>query len=349
MSRQTETDGGDREFVAFVAHVPGLLEELVEEIRDDWDGSPLLVITSGQDAVDASILTGAGEERLEAIVDAFGESESVPKAAALMLSSPLVTSSGPEPGLAMLSVFCTDAAAREEWLYGQLGAGPHGAAEITELPDDVDVQMLPSATTDLIRDLLIACASVTDKSELDPQSFEPLLEEAKATLRRRSGATRAPGFMAEAIRALEDDLLNNMFGWSGEPCVVQWSGRHQMISPGLLQGETAAERLDAMRQLFEMDLPSSVLIARLVEGEPADGVVAITVLDDRGDHMTWRARVTSDADDGVTLTGRVQEEVGLDDLEAVARKLLKVSAKVLSGELDPETDEWRRAATSPDT
>ena len=155
--------------------------------------------------------------------------------------------------------------------------------------------------------------------------------------------------MVEAMRALEDDLLNNMFGWSGEPCVVQWSGRHQMISPGMLHGETAAEQLDAMRQLFEMDLPSSVLIARLIEGEPADGVLAMTVLDDRGDRMACRARVTSDADDVVTLTGRVEEEVGRDDLEAVAWELLKVSAKVRSGELDPENDEWRRAATSPDT
>ena len=192
MPRQTEPDGGDRKFLAFVEDVPGLLEELVEEIRHDWDGSPLLVITSGQDSVDAFILTGTGEDRLEAIVDAFGDSESVPEAAVLVLSSPLVTSGGLEPGRAVLSVYCADAAAREKWLFGQLGAGPHGAAEITQLPDDVDVQMLPSATTDLVRDLLIACANVPDGSELDPRSFEPLLEEARATIRRRAGATPAP-------------------------------------------------------------------------------------------------------------------------------------------------------------
>jgi hypothetical protein len=349
--RQTEPDGGDREFLAFVEHVPELLEELVEEIRDEWDGSPLLVITSGQDAVDAFILTGTGEERLEAIVGAFAESASVPEAAALMLSSPLVTSRGLEPGRAVLTVFCADAAAREEWLFGQLGAGPTGAAEITELPDDVDVQMLPSATTDLVRDLLVGCAKVPDGSELDPRSFEPLLEEAKATLHGRARATPGRSFISDAMSALEHDLLNNMFGWSGEPCVVQWSGQHQMISPGILQGETAAEQLDAMRQLFEMDLPSSVLIARLVAGEPADGVLAITVLDDLGDRTTCRARVTSDPGDVVRLTGRVQEEVELDDLETGARELLKVSARVRSGEVDPESDEWRRtvASVEPDT
>jgi hypothetical protein len=95
--------------------IPLFLGDLIEQVGDEWDGSPFLVLAIPEHPeLDAFILTAeSGAERMTDMREAVRASIELPVAAAYVVSSPLFTTTGLAPGEGLLSIFCAHADGRE--------------------------------------------------------------------------------------------------------------------------------------------------------------------------------------------------------------------------------------------
>jgi hypothetical protein len=187
--RHTSDETGFEEFAQ--RSVPDALGDVIDQIRNEWDGSPIFVLAiPGHEQLDPFVLPAeAGAARLAQILDALLSFDELPVAAAFASSAPLFTSSGVAPGEGMLSIYCADSDGRETTVFKRLHENEAGEATVGELPGDFEGQMMAGVTTEFINELLTHCGEIhAGEVPADAEKWDDLLDGAVERLERSGPA-----------------------------------------------------------------------------------------------------------------------------------------------------------------
>jgi hypothetical protein len=132
--RRTSNNEDFTEFVEL--SVPEALTDVIEQVRDEWDGSPFFILAIPEHfQLDAFIVSAdAGAERMGQMLDAVRASAELPVAAALAVSSPLFRPTGLVPGEGLLSIFCAHAEGRQAMTFKRFYEDEAGCAALGDTP-----------------------------------------------------------------------------------------------------------------------------------------------------------------------------------------------------------------------
>jgi hypothetical protein len=169
--------------------VPDALGDAIDQIKDEWDGSPFLLLAiPGHENLDAFLMTSTGADRLASIVEAFRFGEALPAAASIAFSMPLFTPPGPRPEEGMLLVTSAHDSGATRHDYWRLRFDEADTAVVDALPNGVVGETLPSATADLLRDLVVLCGQIeAGREDEDSDRWDELLAEAQARIAGAAG------------------------------------------------------------------------------------------------------------------------------------------------------------------
>jgi hypothetical protein len=174
------------EFEEFVEEeVPACLTAVIEQVRDEWDGSPILLLAIPEHPeVDAYVITAENAIlRLSDIHRIVTATREVPVACAYVTSSRLIRPTGVTEGEGMLSIFCADENGRQAASFKRLSTDENDRMTVDDLPADVQSQMLSGVTTGFIRDLLKMCGEVrAGRVEYDSDEMYDVLTDALVKL-----------------------------------------------------------------------------------------------------------------------------------------------------------------------
>jgi hypothetical protein len=161
--------------------VPAAVAQGIDEIHEDWDGSPLFLLASPEEPDLALFVleSDPGIDQLTEIVEIVRELEHPPVAVALVLSGPLFTPAGHVPNEGLLSILSVDDGARQAARCRRLIAGDDGRTVVTDLPPDVVAQIQPGVTRWFMTELLAICGSLRGGEEADQAPWEALLQQAR--------------------------------------------------------------------------------------------------------------------------------------------------------------------------
>lgn len=183
--RSSETDPPNAQRFRLFAEeaVPDALGPAIEQVGEEWDGSPWLLLARPETPdLDFFLITGEpGIESLRDIREAVRNLDDPPVAAALAFSGPLIGPTGMVPKEGMLSILCADDQGRQSFRCRRLHTDENGHPAVSQLPPDVEGEAMPGDVTRwFMAELLVLCGAIRN-GDVDASSgaWEALLNEAK--------------------------------------------------------------------------------------------------------------------------------------------------------------------------